>query len=77
MEPVPPGSQSLLRLATAVGSAHYVVDAIKQYHDAQFPTELIYGATRRPTLRLITSGGYKPLFGQDHDNVVVFAHLPT
>ncbi|MDX6226081.1 MAG: hypothetical protein QOE64_2457 [Frankiales bacterium] len=53
---------------------HYVIDAVRQYDKSAFPATLVYGATGRHTLRLITCGGYS--FWRLHykDNVVVFAH---
>jgi sortase family protein len=51
---------------TVQGSAHYA--------KAHFPTARVYGATRRPTLRLITcSGVFDRSRGHYLDNTVVFA----
>lgn len=56
---------------------HYVVDGVRQYADSHFPGEQVYGATDRPTLRLMTCGGYSWLRRHYEDNVVVFAHLAS
>ncbi|MGW7045488.1 class F sortase [Streptomyces avermitilis] len=57
--------------ATAVFS----VDAVEVYEARNFPDEKVYGAARRPELRVITcGGGYSKATGYQ-GNVVVFAHL--
>ncbi len=62
--------------ASDARSTTYVVDAVRQYDKDSFPTDLVYGRTARPTLRLLTCGGYSWLQGHRYrDNVVVFAHL--
>lgn len=53
----------------------YIVDAVRQYPDDAFPAPLVYGTTTRPTLRLITCGGFSWWRRHYEDNVVVFAHL--
>lgn len=50
----------------------YVVDAVRQYDKSKFPASLVYGATGRHTVRLITCGGYS--IWHYKDNVVVFGH---
>lgn len=65
----------VLITTTDGAAARYVVDALRQYPDDHFPTEVVYGSTLRPTLRLITCGGYNWLSRTYEDSVVVFAHL--
>lgn len=54
--------------------AIFTVDAVHRYPKDEFPTELVYGSTDYPALRVITCGG---AFDRDRrkylDNVVVFA----
>lgn len=54
--------------------ATYRVHAVRQYAKNDFPSDLVYGKTRAPELRLITCGG---AFANGHyvDNIVVFTHL--
>jgi hypothetical protein len=55
--------------------AVFTVDAVEVYDAKDFPDEKVYGAARRPELRVITcGGGYSPSTGY-RGNVVVFAHL--
>ncbi|MEU8692288.1 class F sortase [Streptomyces sp. NPDC048665] len=55
--------------------AVFSVDAVEVYAARDFPDEKVYGAARRPELRVITcGGGYSPTTGYQ-GNVVVFAHL--
>lgn len=68
-----PGAQAWLTIRNR--RVAYVVDAVRQYDDNRFPTALVYGATARPTLRLITCGGYSWWRRAYQANVVVFAHL--
>jgi hypothetical protein len=43
---------------------------------AEFPTELVYGATLEPSLRLVTCGGsFDRAAGSYRDNVIVYADL--
>ena len=54
----------------------FEVDRIDQYPKAYFPTDLVYGPTSKPELRLITCGGiFNEKAGSYQDNVVVYAHL--
>lgn len=54
----------------------FAVDALREYAKQRFPTDLVYGATKAPTLRLITCGGsFDQQTGHYNDNVVVYAHL--
>ena len=55
--------------------ARFSVDAVEVYDAREFPDEKVYGAARRPELRVITcGGGYSKRTGYQ-GNVVVFAHL--
>ncbi|WP_037675810.1 class F sortase [Streptomyces griseus] len=55
--------------------ALFSVDAVEVYDARDFPDEKVYGAARRPELRVITcGGGFSPGTGYQ-GNVVVFAHL--
>ncbi|WP_309096166.1 class F sortase [Streptomyces sp.] len=55
--------------------AVFTVDAVEVYAAKDFPDERVYGAARRPELRVITcGGGYSRATGYQ-GNVVVFAHL--
>ncbi|MFJ6087319.1 class F sortase [Streptomyces sp. NPDC092369] len=56
-------------------TAVYVVDAVRTYQKAHFPNEEVYGARRRPELRLITCGGAFDRRTGYAGNTVVFAHL--
>ncbi|MFI1287246.1 class F sortase [Streptomyces sp. NPDC020792] len=57
------------------GVAVFTVDAIEVYETKDFPDEKVYGAAKRPELRVITcGGGYSRTTGYQ-GNVVVFAHL--
>ncbi|GAA2431882.1 class F sortase [Streptomyces sp. NPDC051041] len=57
------------------GVAVFTVDAVEVYAARHFPDERVYGAARRPELRVITcGGGYSRSTGYQ-GNVVVFAHL--
>jgi sortase (surface protein transpeptidase) len=57
------------------GTARFSVDAVEVYEARNFPDEKVYGAARRPELRVITcGGGYSKATGYQ-GNVVVFAHL--
>ncbi|MFE7229960.1 class F sortase [Streptomyces sp. NPDC002405] len=57
------------------GVAVFTVDAIEVYEAKDFPDEKVYGAAKRPELRVITcGGGYSRTTGYQ-GNVVVFAHL--
>ncbi|MGX1370186.1 hypothetical protein RKD19_005545 [Streptomyces canus] len=57
--------------------AVFTVDAVEVYDAKNFPDEKVYGAARRPELRVITcGGGYSRSTGY-RGNVVVFAHLTS
>jgi len=72
-----PGASVVIRKAD--GSAlTYAVERSDQYAKSSFPTQVVYGATAGPTLRLITCGGTFDRTRREYtDNVVVFAHLVT
>ena len=54
--------------------ARFRVIGSEQYPKTRFPTERVYGATSRPTLRLITcSGVFDRDSGHYLDNTVVYA----
>ncbi|PWI18553.1 class F sortase [Streptomyces sp. Act143] len=56
-------------------TAVFSVDSVEVYDAEHFPDEKVYGAARRPELRVITcGGGYSRATGYQ-GNVVVFAHL--
>ncbi|MEY2244253.1 class F sortase [Streptomyces sp. SAS_267] len=56
-------------------TAVFTVDAVEVYDSRSFPDAKVYGAARRPELRVITcGGGYSQTTGYQ-GNVVVFAHL--
>jgi hypothetical protein len=57
-------------------TAVFVVAAVRRFHKAAFPTQLVYGNTDHPALRLITCGGpFDRVTGHYLDNVVVTASL--
>ncbi|CAM5745717.1 hypothetical protein STAFG_1008 [Streptomyces afghaniensis 772] len=55
--------------------AVFTVDAVEAYAAKDFPDEKVYGAARRPELRVITCGGTYSRGSGYQGNVVVFAHL--
>ncbi|CAL9532453.1 hypothetical protein SUDANB6_04083 [Streptomyces sp. enrichment culture] len=57
------------------GVAVFTVDAVEVYAARDFPDEKVYGAARRPELRVITCGGAWSRATGYQANVVVFAHL--
>ncbi|MGW7256259.1 class F sortase [Streptomyces sp. NPDC054834] len=65
-----------IEIARQDGSvAVFTVDAVEVYSARNFPDEKVYGAAKRPELRVITcGGGYSKTTGYQ-GNVVVFAHL--
>ncbi|WP_415953209.1 class F sortase [Streptomyces sp. KLOTTS4A1] len=65
-----------VRIARADGRvAVFTVDRVRTYAKSAFPDKEVYGASKRPELRLITCGGtFDPKTGYA-SNVVVFAHL--
>jgi len=67
---------ALVTVARSDGSsAQFAVDALREFPKGAFPTDLVYGATNTPTLRLITCGGSFDDKARSYlDNIVVFAH---
>ena len=56
--------------------AIFEVTRVRRYPKKRFPTQLVYGNTDHPALRLITCGGlFDSTTGHYVDNVVVFASL--
>lgn len=54
----------------------FVVDSVKRYSQDDFPTELVYGTTDTPQLRLITCTGiYDKGVQRYSHNIVVYASL--
>ncbi|MFI1719689.1 class F sortase [Streptomyces sp. NPDC020489] len=57
------------------GTAVFSIDSVEVYDAKDFPDAKVYGASKRPELRVITcGGGYSRSTGYQ-GNVVVFAHL--
>jgi hypothetical protein len=58
--------------------ANFVVEGVKSYPKTAFPTDLVYGPTDVPGLRLITCGGdFDERIGSYPDNIIAFARLAT
>lgn len=58
--------------------ATFRVDGVKSYPKTDFPTDLVYGPSDRPGLRLITCGGdFDENQHSYQNNVIVFATLTT
>ncbi|WP_422773478.1 class F sortase [Plantactinospora sp. WMMC1484] len=56
--------------------ASFVVEGVKSYPKSAFPTELVYGPSETPGLRLVTCGGdFDERTGSYPDNVIAFARL--
>jgi len=72
-----PGDRIRVRLKDGTLVVFRVTE-VKQFPQSHFPTKRVYGATKKPTLRMITCGGnYDHAAGHYLDNVVVFADLAT
>lgn len=57
-------------------TAVFVVEYSKRFDQDEFPTELVYGPTEKPTLRLVTCTGTFDKAAQKYShNLVVFATL--
>ncbi|WP_434588239.1 class F sortase [Streptomyces sp. A5-4] len=56
-------------------TAVFTVDSVRTYEKAKFPDKEVYGAARRPELRLLTCGGAFDSKAGYAANVVAFAHL--
>lgn len=58
--------------------SRFLVDSLRWFSKSAFPTELVYGVTAGPALRLITCGGaFDRSTGHYVDNLVVFASPMT
>ncbi|MFI6782904.1 class F sortase [Micromonospora sp. NPDC050276] len=70
-----PGDTITVRRADGV-PATFSVDSVKSYPKTAFPTELVYGPSDRPSLRVVTCGGQFDEAAKSYpDNIVVFATL--
>lgn len=70
-----PGDTVTVRRADGV-PATFAVDSVKSYPKTAFPTELVYGPSDRPGLRVVTCGGQFDEAAKSYpDNIVVFATL--
>lgn len=70
-----PGDTVTVRRADGV-PATFTVDSVKSYPKTAFPTELVYGPSDRPSLRVVTCGGQFDEAAKSYpDNIVVFATL--
>ncbi|MFG1870699.1 class F sortase [Micromonospora arborensis] len=70
-----PGDTVTVRRADGL-TATFKVDSVKSYPKTAFPTELVYGPSDRPSLRVVTCGGQFDEAAKSYpDNVVVFASL--
>ena len=57
-------------------SLQFIVTSTREVSKQRFPTKLVYGRTRRPTLRLVTCGGQFNLKTHHYlNNFIVFAAL--
>jgi sortase (surface protein transpeptidase) len=58
-------------------TVRFIVRDVGHYAKTAFPTKQVYGATPRPTLRLITcSGDFDRSTGHYVDNTVIYAEIP-
>ncbi|WP_285794487.1 class F sortase [Micromonospora sp. NBRC 107095] len=70
-----PGDTITVRRADGV-PATFTVDSVTSYPKTAFPTELVYGPSDRPGLRVVTCGGQFDQAAKSYpDNIVVFATL--
>ncbi|MEU1239667.1 class F sortase [Micromonospora parva] len=70
-----PGDTITVRRADGV-PASFTVDSVTSYPKTGFPTELVYGPSDRPGLRVVTCGGQFDQAAKSYpDNIVVFATL--
>lgn len=70
-----PGDRVLIHRADG-STVAFLVDALRRYPKNAFPTDVVYGSTPDPTLRLLTcTGTFDRSSGHYEDNLVVFAHL--
>ncbi|GIF47481.1 sortase family protein [Asanoa ferruginea] len=55
-------------------TAKFTVDGVRSYAKKAFPTDLVYGPSAKPSLRLVTCGGdFNSRIHSYEDNVIVFA----
>jgi Sortase domain len=72
-----PGDQVVVTRADGQ-AVRFTVDWLGSFSKSDFPTQLVYGPTDYPALRLITCGGsFDRGAGFYRNNIVVFAHLAT
>jgi hypothetical protein len=58
--------------------ATFRITRVAEYPKSAFPTQLVYGDTAGPTIRLITCGGtFDPHTGSYKDNIVAFGELTS
>lgn len=70
-----PGDTITVRRADGV-PVTFTVDSVKSYPKTAFPTELVYGPSDRPSLRVVTCGGQFDEAAKSYpDNIVVFATM--
>ncbi|MGW3787839.1 class F sortase [Micromonospora chokoriensis] len=70
-----PGDTITVRRTDGV-PATFTVDSVTSYPKTAFPTELVYGPSDRPSLRVVTCGGQFDEVAKSYpDNIVVFATL--
>ncbi|MGW5672173.1 class F sortase [Micromonospora sp. NPDC003776] len=59
-------------------TATFTVDEVKSYPKTAFPTELVYGPSDRPALRVVTCGGAFDQNARSYvDNIIVFATMTS
>ncbi len=72
---VQPGNDVYISRADG-STAHFKVNALMQYNQADFPTQTVYGNLSYPGLRIITCGGtFNSATGSYDQNTVVYATL--
>ncbi|SCL39236.1 Sortase family protein [Micromonospora rhizosphaerae] len=56
--------------------ATFIVESVTSYPKTSFPTELVYGPSDRPSLRVVTCGGvFDQSAGSYLDNIIAFATM--
>lgn len=72
-----PGAK--LKVTRKDGSvANFAIDRVARYPKDAFPTDLVYGPTKRAEIRLVTCGGaFDEATGHYVDNIVAFAHATS
>jgi len=56
-------------------TAVFTIDSVQTYPKNNFPDAVVYAASERPELRIITCGGHYDKHSGYESNVVVFSHL--